>query len=112
MPKMARIPKINGSPILAFFQLLDKGLNIGFGLFIGKHSEIIQIAMDRQTGDSGNLREPLGHTVTAVRVVGAGFGIVVDDAVNLEKRQHFFDVFFLGFIVTHDNSSVYALAML
>jgi hypothetical protein len=34
------------TPILAFFQLLDKCLDIGFGLLIGKQPEVVQVTMD------------------------------------------------------------------
>jgi hypothetical protein len=64
--------------------LLNKGLDIGPGLFFRVTSQIIQITIDGQNGDAQSLFQPLRHAIPAVRIAGAGLGIVKNDAFKLE----------------------------
>jgi hypothetical protein len=81
--------------LFSLFQLFDKGLDIGVGLLIRNQSPIIQIAVYHQAGHSGQVFQSLRHAVAVIGIVGAGFGIMVYDAVDFEKLNHFFYVFFL-----------------
>ena len=88
--------------LASFFQLFDKRFHVGFGLFVRDQPEVVEVTVYGQAGNPGYAFESLRHAVAAISIVGAGFGIMVNDPVYLEKVQHLFDVPFLGFIVTDD----------
>ncbi len=78
------------SPV--FFNLFDEGFDICFGLFIGNHPHIVQIAIDSDAWHAGLLFEPLRHSVSAVGIIRAGFCIMLNDPVNSEIFDHFPDI--------------------
>jgi hypothetical protein len=60
--------------------------------------EIVQVSVYNQVRHACLLRETLRHTVTGIGIVGAGPGIVIDDAITLEEIQHLFDVLLFGLV--------------
>ena len=50
----------------------------------------------------GGLLDPLGHAVTAIGVIGTGFGIMIDNPVHFEKVHHFFNIQLLVMIGADD----------
>src|SRR5450631_280827 len=99
---IARGLKSESSILFALLKLLDECLYIGFGLLVGNATQIVQVTGDYQTGDAGFSFDPLWHAISVVRVVRAGLGVVVDDAVNMELLKHLLDVLFLVFVGADD----------
>src|SRR5512146_2641435 len=83
------------SILLPLRDLLDERFHVGLGLLVGHAAKVVQVPGQDQAGNAGLGLDPLGEAVAAVRVVGAGLGVVVDDPVDAELLQHPLDVGFL-----------------
>src|SRR5512147_885274 len=84
----ARGRKSAPSILAALRDLLDERFHVRAGLLVGNAPEVVEVPGDDQRGDPGRGLQPLGQAVAAVRVVGARLGVVVDDPVDAELREH------------------------
>src|SRR3972149_2842076 len=83
------------SILFPLLDLLDEGLDVGLGLLVGHAAQVVEVPGDHQAGTPADPFQPLGKAVAAVRVVGAGLGVVVEDPVDPELLQHPLEVLVL-----------------
>ena len=83
-------------------KLLHQRVEQGARLLFGVQPKVVEVAVDHHVRNAEALRQATVHPVPAVRVVGAGLGVVVDDAVDVVVHGHRLHVAFLVILGADD----------
>ena len=70
---------------LSFLKLLDKGLDIGFGLLFRITPQVIEITIYGKGRNTQFFTQSFRHTIPGIGVVGSRLGIVEYDTVQFKE---------------------------
>lgn len=80
---------------LSFLKLLDKGLDIGFGLLLRITPQIIEITIYGKGRNTQFFTQSFRHTIPGIGVVWSCLGIVEYDTIQLKELMTILNVLLL-----------------